>query len=121
MSIYEDGGSHADRVKASTICNDDGSTEGRNPREMTIEEFAFLGHHARPILDVIKAKCLDCCCGQQAEVYKCTAYGCPLWPFRRGTNPWRAPVSEERRAAMRARAPRDFGKRRINSGVQHTD
>ena len=48
MSIYEDGGNHADRVKASTICNDDGSTEGRDPREMTIEEFAFLGHHARP-------------------------------------------------------------------------
>jgi hypothetical protein len=32
-----------------------------------------------------------------------TAINCPLWPFRMGTNPWRAPISEERRAGMAAR------------------
>lgn len=33
----------------------------------------------------IKDKCLDCSCGQQAEVRRCPAVDCPLWRFRRGT------------------------------------
>lgn len=103
MSIYEDGGSHADRMKLSMIDNADGSTEGRDPRKVSLDEFAFLGHIGRPLLKVIQAKCLDCSCYQPSEVDKCTAYGCPLWPYRKGTNPWRAPQSEERRAASRAR------------------
>ena len=102
MSIYEDGGNRAERVKASTIFNVDGSTEGRDPRKMTIKEFTFLGHHARPILNTIRAKCLDCSCYQPSEIAKCTAYGCALWPYRMGTNPFRAPMSEERRAAAAA-------------------
>lgn len=32
----------------------------------------------------IRAKCLDCCCGHSAEVRKCTATDCPLWPYRMG-------------------------------------
>ena len=32
----------------------------------------------------IKAKCLDCCCGQYAEVKKCTVTNCPLWSYRLG-------------------------------------
>jgi hypothetical protein len=32
----------------------------------------------------IKAKCLDCCCGQYLEVKKCTVTGCPLWIYRLG-------------------------------------
>lgn len=32
----------------------------------------------------IRAKCLDCCCGQQGEVRRCTAVNCPLWRFRLG-------------------------------------
>ena len=32
----------------------------------------------------IRLKCLDCCCGQQAEVRKCPAENCPLWRFRMG-------------------------------------
>ena len=34
--------------------------------------------------EAIRAKCLDCCCGQSAEVRECTARECPLWPFRMG-------------------------------------
>lgn len=34
--------------------------------------------------DAIRAICLDCCCFQRIEVTKCTAYDCPLWPFRLG-------------------------------------
>lgn len=32
----------------------------------------------------IRLKCLDCCCGQAAEVRKCPAIDCPLWRFRMG-------------------------------------
>jgi hypothetical protein len=49
--------------------------------------------------EAIRAKCLDCCCGSPSEVRRCAALDCPLWPFRMGTDPYRAPVSEERREA----------------------
>lgn len=32
----------------------------------------------------IRLKCLDCCCGQAAEVRKCPSVDCPLWRFRMG-------------------------------------
>lgn len=32
----------------------------------------------------IRAKCLDCCGGQSAEVRKCPAQDCPLWLYRMG-------------------------------------
>jgi hypothetical protein len=40
-------------------------------------------------LKAIRGKCLDCCCGNSAEVRKCVAADCALWPFRLGTNPFR--------------------------------
>ena len=42
--------------------------------------------HLTP-LKAIKAKCLDCCCYQIAEVRKCTAVNCPLHYYRFGKNP----------------------------------
>ena len=32
----------------------------------------------------IRLKCLDCCCGNSAEVRKCPATHCPLWYYRMG-------------------------------------
>lgn len=32
----------------------------------------------------IRAKCLDCSCGNSAEVRRCTLKTCPLWAFRMG-------------------------------------
>ena len=32
----------------------------------------------------IRLKCIDCCCGNTAEVRKCPAEKCPLWRFRMG-------------------------------------
>jgi hypothetical protein len=32
----------------------------------------------------IRMKCLDCCCGQSAEVRKCPSTLCALWRFRMG-------------------------------------
>lgn len=32
----------------------------------------------------IRAKCLDCCCGNSAEVRRCSITTCPLWIYRMG-------------------------------------
>ena len=32
----------------------------------------------------IRLKCLDCCCGQSAEVRQCPSTDCPLWRYRMG-------------------------------------
>ena len=32
----------------------------------------------------IRAKCLDCCCGQANEVRLCPVTKCPLWNYRMG-------------------------------------
>lgn len=32
----------------------------------------------------IRLKCLDCCCGNSAEVRRCPAEHCPLWRYRMG-------------------------------------
>lgn len=32
----------------------------------------------------IRLKCLDCCCGNNAEVRRCPATKCPLYPYRMG-------------------------------------
>ena len=38
-------------------------------------------------LKAIRAKCLDCCCGQYNEVKLCPSRECPLYPYRDGHNP----------------------------------
>ena len=45
----------------------------------------------------IRAKCLDCSCGNVIEVKFCPVTNCSLYPFRMGRNPYRQPMSEERR------------------------
>ena len=32
----------------------------------------------------IRLKCLDCCCGNSAEVRRCPVTNCPLWRYRMG-------------------------------------
>ena len=32
----------------------------------------------------IRAKCIDCCCGQKNEVRNCPMTTCPLWNYRLG-------------------------------------
>ena len=52
-------------------------------------------------IKAIKAKCLDCCCGDRNEVKGCPVKDCPLWAFRLGKNPYRARTltDEQRKAA----------------------
>lgn len=40
-------------------------------------------------LKAIRAKCIDCYCGNKTEVRKCTSEGCPLFVYRMGHNPYR--------------------------------
>ena len=53
----------------------------------------------------IRAKCLDCCCGQTKEVELCASSQCPLHPFRFGRNPYRTKreMSDEQKAAAAER------------------
>lgn len=39
-------------------------------------------------IKAIRAKCLDCCCGNSNEVKLCTCTGCALYPYREGHNPF---------------------------------
>ena len=47
-------------------------------------------------IKAIRAKCLDCVCGSEAEVRKCPVVDCSLWPFRFGRNPFHARSREQR-------------------------
>ena len=75
---------------------------GRDPRRMTGDELAALGHQRMSPLKALRLRCVDCSAGSDAEVRRCTFVHCPAWPFRMGTNPWRAPASEARRTQSRA-------------------
>ena len=38
-------------------------------------------------MKAIRAKCLDCTCGQKEEIKLCPIVDCPLYEFRLGKNP----------------------------------
>ena len=65
-----------------------------------------MGVASTPVLKAIRAKCKDCCGGSEAEVRRCGMIDCPLWPFRMGTNPFRAPPSEAQVAAAKVAGER---------------
>jgi hypothetical protein len=92
--------------RAGAVYDKRGYLEGRDPRTMTPGELAEMGHRKMSPLQAIRAHCLDCCGGSAHEVAKCMALRCPSWPFQMGSNPWRAPHSNEQREAMRDRGRR---------------
>lgn len=60
----------------------------------------------KPLLKVIREKCLECCCGQRLSVEMCVCTSCSLWPYRLGINPFSERVSsmtEEQRQAVAER------------------
>jgi len=52
-----------------------------------------------PVLS-IRAKCIDCCCGQRKEVAVCDLVECPLFPYRFGKNPNRKGKGGRKPAAV---------------------
>jgi len=45
--------------------------------------------HLYSPMKAIRRKCLDCCCGNDAEVRRCHIETCSLHPYRFGRNPSR--------------------------------
>ena len=45
-------------------------------------------------IKAIRAKCLDCMCGQASEVRLCPIPRCPLFPYRLGHRPRREDTPE---------------------------
>ena len=92
--------------RSGAVYDDRGFLEGRDPRTMSRDELAVMGHRPMSPLRAIRAHCLDCCAGSAQEVAKCMALRCPSWPFRMGSNPYREPPSDEHRQAMQERGRR---------------
>lgn len=81
-----------------------GKEIGRDPRNMTAEEFLEAGIIAQSPLRAIRQYCLERCAEKPSEVRKCVMFDCPLWSFRLGTNPHSKRVmSPEQRLAASER------------------
>ena len=63
----------------------------------------------------IRAKCLDCVCGQINEVRLCADTKCSLHPYRMGHNP-NIKLTEEQRAAKAASLRKNTDAARRNGG-----
>jgi hypothetical protein len=94
---------------------DEGELVGKDPRKLSPANL-LLCIGAKSPLKAIRERCLDCCVFSASEVRKCVSVDCPSWPFRMGTNPFRAKrvLSDEQRAEAserlnRARASRLSG------------
>jgi hypothetical protein len=92
-----------DRARCAGYEPDGEYLVSRDPRTMSQDELKAMGHEPMSPMEAIRLKCLDCCAGSAHEVRCCVAVTCPLWAFRLSRNPWRAPISEARRAALRER------------------
>jgi hypothetical protein len=91
MDTFEPGpteDARRDLLAVSKDKADGGHLIGKDPREVP-SDILLRNHGEKNPLKALRARCLDCCCGQAAEVRKCTAVNCPSWPFRAGNNPFR--------------------------------
>ena len=91
---------------------DEGELIGKHPGDVP-SDFLSLKFRAQNPLNAIREKCLDCCCANAAEVRKCVAVDCPLWPFRMGTNSFRkkrelSPAEKRERAERLRKAKETF-------------
>ena len=88
--------SKIDRAACLEACEaEDGNLIGRDPRRMGKANLEAAGFEPLTPMEVIRAKCLDCCAGSAQEVRYCVAVDCPSWLYRMGSNPFRPPMSEE--------------------------
>jgi hypothetical protein len=66
-----------------------GQRIGLDPGNLPRSALEGLGH-PKSYPKIIRAYCLECCAGQEAEVRKCVSFDCPMWPVRMGRNPFHA-------------------------------
>lgn len=52
----------------------------------------------------IRLKCLECCCGNVAEVRRCHITDCTLWPWRMGKRPTDESIADTRTPEQREAA-----------------
>lgn len=62
---------------------------------------------------VIRAKCLECCCGQVNEVALCVCTDCPLYEWRFGKNPYR--VKRELTEEQKQQRLANFGRKKAKA------
>ena len=74
-------------LEPSPLAADGGHLVGIHPRRVEADDLRALGHPESP-LRAIRAKCIDCSGGNDAEARKCVATSCALWPYRMGGNPF---------------------------------
>jgi hypothetical protein len=84
-------------LEVSAIAADAGEKVGKLPGSISVALLKALGCPTSPI-KAIRAKCLECCCGDASEVRKCVAVDCALWPMRMGHNPFHALAGDKKRA-----------------------
>lgn len=74
-------------------------------------------------LKAIREKCLDCCCGQSAEVKNCSIIRCPLHPFRLGSNPFRtrSMTDEQKQAAAERLKSARLAKKSLTNNEENSD
>ena len=66
---------------------DAGHVIGRDPRDISAAEWSENLPDPAVGMRAMRAKCLDCCGDNAAEVRKCVQHDCALWPFRMGCQP----------------------------------
>ena len=81
-------------------------------RDLGPEDMAARGFKRISRGDAIRRYCVEVCmCGSRHEVLMCANGGCPLWPFKMGSDPFRDPhtLTDEQKAeaAERLRIARE--------------
>jgi hypothetical protein len=98
------------------VCRDaDGRVRaGRDPRSASREALIAV-HKPKPLLKAMRDKCIDCSGGSPSEAANCSAVGCPLWPYRMGTNPF-----SNRKGTRQAVEAMQEAKRCLKTSVQQS-
>ena len=100
-----------DRTKCLEPCaTEGGNLVGRDPRRMGRAALGAAGFKPMAPMAAIRANCLDCA-GSAQEVRYCVSASCPLWPYRMGSNPFRAERSPAQIEASRENAARMASRR----------
>lgn len=83
-------------------------------RAETTAELVARGHDKMSPIKAILAKCNWCSRSREDRV-DCLVRDCPLWPFRHGADPWRAPKTDAQREAARTLTARRQNRRSLRS------
>ena len=93
-------------LEPSPVLADGGHLIGKDPRTIPVDILRRLQGPSTPA-KAIRAKCLECCCGDASEVRKCVAADCSLWPMRVGTNPFYGHAGRTEPAKLATSTPAD--------------